>query len=173
MTTEVFEHRVTYTRSNGLDVLDIEITFDDTYTIKLTHTGPSVGVAFWPKEVSYIRNISYLPDSVLYMLSATGDESGSVQKLIQVLTQLCSETLEKEKNENVSKLQEELSSAAEKIDSLQYELDSANHYIQEIEMRNREFYAQLYPEGIPDLDIYPVEGTLDEMLEDAFFELNM
>jgi len=159
----VFEHTATYSRPNGLDVVVIEITFDGTYTIKLTHAGPSVCIASWPKEISYIRDIQYLPKSLLYMLSATGDEFGSVRKLIQILTQLCTETLESEKKEIESNLQSELASAAKQIEELQYDLALSRRYISELQMRNQEFYDKLYPS----------DENIDTILDNALDELDM
>jgi len=37
----------------------IEITFDSTYTIKMTHTGKTAMSACWPKEVTYMTYLIF------------------------------------------------------------------------------------------------------------------
>ena len=158
--SETFSHQVCFPNSYGNDIVDIEITFNGTYTIQFTHHGPCVSRQSWPNaEVSYIRDIPYLPPSLLYMISTSGKD-GSVRKFIQILHQLCSETIQNEKKEIESKLQSE-------ILQLRAELEISQKRNEELQVTNQELVYQL---TFPSTSL---EHRLDIMLESAFYELNM
>ena len=158
--SETFSHRVCFPCQYGNDIVDIEITFDGTYTIQFTHQGPCVACQSWPNtEVSFIRNIPYLPRSLLYMISTSGKD-GSVRKLIQILHKLCSETFQQEKKEIENNVDSE-------IRQLRAELESSKKRIEELQVTNQELVDQLI------FCSTSLEQRLDIMLESAFVELHM
>lgn len=126
----MFSHVVTYVNWNGtpLEQNEIEITFNGTYTIKITrgvwgggqHRPPDV-------DVSYISDIHYLPQSVLDVLSCVGGGQlqGQDVHIRTILHKLFSKTLPTEKKE-ITKLESEITSANETIRQLRAEL--ANSY---------------------------------------------
>jgi hypothetical protein len=131
---KVFFHRAVFPGQDEHDVLEIEITFDTTYTIKMTHTGKTAMTACWPKEVYHIHDVPYLPKSLLKMLSVTGgNDYWIVRKIIQNIEELCKETLPKEKEEIESKFE------SETISQLRAELASSHKRIEELtsELANR------------------------------------
>jgi len=155
-----FSHRVYFPcQYDGNDIVDIEITFDGTYTIQFTHQGPCVACKTWPNtEVSFIRDIPYLPPSLLYMISTAGKD-GSVRKLIQILHKVCSE-IQKEKKEIETNLESENR-------QLRAELESSKKQIEELQLTNQELVDQLI------FCSTSLEQRLDIMLESAFVELHM
>jgi hypothetical protein len=93
------------------------------------------------------------------MISTSGKD-GSVRKFIQILHQLCSETIQNEKKEIESKLQSE-------ILQLRAELEISQKRNEELQVTNQELVYQL---TFPSTSL---EHRLDIMLESAFYELNM
>jgi hypothetical protein len=182
----VFSHRAEYPTSNGNDVLEIEITFNGTYTIKTTHSGPYV-CGPRPQDITYIRNIPYLPRSVMDMLSITGGNSRYVaDNIIGNLYQVCADTLPKEKkeietnfeSETIRQLRAELAFTRESVVELQKKFD-------EIQDKNTELLDTLVDQlqkigeledtnqELLQLTKSIEEQSLDTMLESAFEELDM
>jgi hypothetical protein len=196
----IFSHQARYPTGNGEDNLAIEITFDGTYTIKTTHTGPTK-FGPYPEDTRYIRNIPHLPTSIMDMLTITGGYNCyNVHEIRAVLQQICSDTLEKEKkeietnfeSETIRQLRDELESSYKRNHELTSELARSSQFVletqtkfYEIQDKNTELLDTLVDQlqkigQLEDTNQELVqmvksieEQTLDTMLDSAFDELDI
>ena len=184
--SKVFFHRAVFPGEDEHDVLEIEITFDSTYTIKMTHTGKTAMSACWPKEVTYIHDVPYLPKSLLKMLSITGgNDYWIVHKIIQNIRELCTETLPKEKKEietkfesEICQLRAELASSQKRNEELSakfYEIQDKNTELVDIIVDQLQKIGQLEEtnQELVQMTKSIEEHSLDTMLESAFDELHL
>ena len=183
LTQPVFSHRAIYPRQNDSDVLEIEITFDGTYTIKMTHTGTT---ACWPEEVTYIHDIPYLPKSVIDMISITGgDDYLIVRKLIQNLRDVCLETLPHEKKEIETNVESEILQLRAELASSRkrnYELSAKFDEIQEkntelvdiiVDQLQKIGHLEETNQELLQMAKSIEEQSLDTLLDSAFDDLDM
>ena len=182
----MFSHRALYPSFSGIDTLAIEITFDGTYTIKTTNTGPNK-CGPYSEDTRYIRNIPYLPKSIMDMLTITGGNQNCnlVHDIRAILRELCTETLPKEKKEietkfesEICQLRAELASSQKRNEELSakfYEIQDKNTELVDIIVDQLQKIGQLEEtnQELVQMTKSIEEHSLDTMLESAFDELHL
>jgi hypothetical protein len=127
---QVFNHTASFdSYGRGWNQLQIVVTFDGTYTIKLTQVA---GPTYTRDQVEYIRDVPYLPKSVLTMLSVTG-QPGGIHPIIGALQTICLKTLHEDYKEIETKVASKLHAEYEQTtDKLHKELASATELIKHL-----------------------------------------